>query len=144
MKFWTLLSSYKKDYFYIMHLSYNGAERERLWNYAKDNNVIGLDAPRYVKGSWLDVRETAKKSLESGWIRQFDVFCDVDKRGIHRHDIVMVLNGMKSVLGIAKVAEAFHIYDKRLSANEMFFDHIRKVARARFCATLAPGKGFEP
>jgi len=127
MKFETLLSSYKKDYFYIMHLSYNGAERERLWNYAKDRNLIGLDAPRYVKGNWLDVRETAKKSLGSGWIRQFDTFCDVEQKGIHKDDIVMVLNGMKSVLGIARVTETSHIYDKKLSASETFFDHIRKV-----------------
>jgi len=118
---------FRKDYFYIMHLSYNGAERERLWNYAKDNRVIGLDAPRHVKGNWLDVRETAKKSLGSGWVRQFDVFCDVDQKGIHKGDLVMVLNGMMSVLGIARVTESAHIYDKKLSASEIFFDHARRI-----------------
>lgn len=51
MNFGDLLRSERKDYFYIMHLSYgtNKAERERLWNYAIDKKMIGLDLPDIVR-----------------------------------------------------------------------------------------------
>jgi len=123
MKFGTLLSSREKDYFYIMHLSYNGDKREELWDYAKKNNLIGLDAPRIVKGDWVKVRETARKSLRKGWIRQFDTFCSRMQKG----DLVMVLSGMDSVLGVAEIAESRHRYDRSLSDSEAFFDHIRQI-----------------
>jgi hypothetical protein len=48
MKFGSIVLSRGKDYFYIMHLAYGlgrEKERERLWNYAKQNKLIGLDLP---------------------------------------------------------------------------------------------------
>jgi len=123
MKFGALLSSKGKDYFYIMHLSYNGDKREKLWDYATENNLIGLDAPGIVKGDWVKVRETAKKSLRKGWIRQFDTFCSRIQKG----DMVMVFSGIDSVLGVAEITESRHGYDRSLSDSEAFFDHIRRV-----------------
>jgi hypothetical protein len=123
MKFGALLSSKGKDYFYIMHLSYNGKRREDLWNYAKAHDIIGLDVPNIVKGDWLDVQETAKKSLGKGWINQFEIFC----KRMGRDDIVMVFNGISSILGIARTTETRHHYDRSLSENSVFFDHIRQV-----------------
>ena len=119
MKFGALLTNEGRDYFYIMHLSYDGAERERLWNFAKDNNTIGL-SHRYVDDNWTKVREKAKSLLGRGWVRQFDTFC-----GMQKGDVVMVLNGMDSVLGVAVVKESKHGYDENL--DDVFFDHTRRV-----------------
>jgi len=127
MKLVDLLSDSKKDCFYIMHLSYNGSDKERLWNYARDNKLIGLDVPGIVRGNWLDVRESAKKSLKRGWVRQFDTFCDARQKGIHKDDFVMIIKGMESALGIAQVIDSTLIYDKKLSADRVFFDHVRRV-----------------
>lgn len=123
MGFKALLSEKGKDYFYIMHLSYNGRERERLWNYARENNLIGLDVPSIVTDNWIKVRESAKKSLPNIWVRQFDIFCNEMKVG----DIVVTLNGWGSLLGVAKITESHHRYDKELSDKEIFFDHVRQV-----------------
>lgn len=118
-----MLSEMQKDSFYITHLSYNGRERERLWNYAKENNLIGLDAPSIVTDNWVKVRESARKLLPNIWVRQFDIFCNEMKMG----DIVLALNGWDSLLGIAEIAEIHHRYDRKLSENENFFDHVRQV-----------------
>jgi len=119
VKFGALLSGEGKDYFYIMHLSYDGEERERLWNYAKENNIIGL-SHKYVEDDWTKVRKKAKNLVGKGWVRQFDSFCRLEKG-----DIVMLLNGMDSVLGVAIATESKHRYDENL--NDVFFDHTRRV-----------------
>jgi len=119
MKFGALLSREGKDYFYIMHLSYDGEDRERLWDYAQDNNIVGL-SHRDVNDNWAKTREKAKDMIGKGWVRQFDTFC-----GMQKGDIVMVFNGMDSVLGVAKTTESRHEYDRDL--GEVFFDHIRHV-----------------
>jgi hypothetical protein len=48
MNFGELLRSEKKNCFYLMHLSYGGdkKDQQRLWNYALENNLIGLDSPK--------------------------------------------------------------------------------------------------
>jgi hypothetical protein len=53
MNFQDLLAGKRKDYFYIMHLSYNGDRREKLWNYAKDRGLIGLDVQGIVTDDGL-------------------------------------------------------------------------------------------
>jgi len=127
MKFGNMLLAEGKDLFYIMHLSYGRAkgERERLWNYAKENNVIGLDYPDVVRDDWVRVRESVKRLLPKIWIRQFDMFCSE----MHVSDIVVALNGWDSFLGIAKITEPRHKFDIKLSGTEAtgFFDHIRQV-----------------
>jgi hypothetical protein len=131
MKLADLISSRKKDYFYIMHLSYNGDERERLWNYAREHDLIGLDLPDDVANDWAKVREMVKRSIPNIWVRQFDIFCNEMSVG----DIVLVLSGWGSLLGIAEITERNHHYDRGLSGQEStgFFDHIRQVRWIREC-----------
>ena len=124
MKVEDLLSRKNKDYFYIMHLSYQGRERERLWNYAKENNLIGLDYSRLVKDDWNRIRKPIQ-GLPRIWVRQFEIFCNAMKKG----DIVLILSGQDSLLGIAEIIESRYQYDRNLSEGivESFFDHIRQV-----------------
>lgn len=127
MKLANMLLAQGRNFFYIMHLSYGGArgERKRLWNYAKENNVIGLDYPDTVRDDWVKVRESVKRLLPNIWVRQFDMFCSQ----MHVGDIVVVLNGWNSLLGVAEITEPRHKFDVRLSGTEAsgFFDHIRQV-----------------
>ena len=120
MRLDALLSSKGLDYFYIMHLSYNGYRREELWNFAVDKNIIGLDH-RYVKGNWTDVRNNIMRKLTKPWIRQFDILCHEMDKG----DVVLIINGWDSLLGIAEIVDNEHEYDPRLKG--IFFDHIRNV-----------------
>lgn len=122
MNFGELLKSEKKNYFYIMHLSYGGdkKDQERLWNYALENNLIGLDSPKLVKADWATLSEEEKSVVSSTWKRQFNIFCfDMKSR-----DYVVVLNGFSHLLGIGKVS-APHKFDYSLSYK--FFNHTRKV-----------------
>jgi len=112
-----------KDYFYIMHLSYNGHEKIRLWNYAKEKKLIGLDVPGIVTNDWSKTRELVKHRLSEIWIRQFDLFCKEMQIG----DIVLVLNGWDFLLGVAEIASDDYQYNKELSAGHIFFDHVRDV-----------------
>jgi hypothetical protein len=117
-----LLTSLGKDHFYIMHLSYGGFEKERLWSYAVKNRVIGLDNSA-VTDSWTKIRESARKKLKAGWINQFDEFCYEMEFG----DIVAVLDGQKYVLGVASIIMNQHKYCRKLREERLFFDHIRRV-----------------
>lgn len=122
-----------KDYFYIMHLSYGkditakakASSDERLWNYAKDKGFIGL-SHHTVEGNWNEnkVKESAKeKGISPYWEKQFDMFYEV-KTG----DIMMILLGMKYILGVAKVENKPTKFKKELGGRgEGFFQHIRKV-----------------
>lgn len=128
MKVKDILLDGDRDYFYIMHLCYNGREKRRLWNYATKKGLIGLDQPSKVTEDWIRIRESAKKLLSSTWIRQFDTFCCQMCEG----DIILVLAGWYALLGVAEVEEDNHRYRKELnvheaSPEEAFFDHIRKV-----------------
>jgi hypothetical protein len=121
-----LLSSENKDYFYIMHLSYgmNKSQRKRLWKYATDNNMIGLDLPDIVDQDWANLSDSERQATPPNWIRQFDLFC----REMRVGDYVVILNGTRSVLGIVKITEPRHRYNPDLSGdiNNGFFDHIRE------------------
>lgn len=137
MKLGDILLSKGKDYFYIMHLAYGAGrekERERLWNYAKQNRIIGLDLVDFVRNDWNDVSDSVKQLLRSQrpiWFKQFDRFCNemtVD-------DLVMVLNGWDSLLGVAEISEPRYRYVKSLSeaSGGPFFDHVRSVKWRRAC-----------
>lgn len=121
-----LISSEHKDHFYLMHLSYGSdkSERKRLWKYAADRNMIGLDLPDVVKRDWVTLSESEKRKVPRNWIRQFDLFC----KEMHAGDYVVILNGIYSILGIAKLIEPRHRFDPNLTGNNGrgFFDHIRE------------------
>jgi hypothetical protein len=121
-KIMDLLAENGLNYFYIMHLSYNGEESERLWDYARQNKCIGLDVPGIVRDNWTKVREEAKRGLAPVWIGQFDAFCRM-----HKGDLVLVLKGQESLLGVARIDDLTHKYDKELSRKKKFFDHYRTV-----------------
>jgi len=131
MKFGLMLSEKGKNYFYIMHLSYNGRKREDLWRYAKENNLIGLDAPGIVKEDWVTarMRKSVTEKLGPLWVRQFEILCNE----MHRGDIVITINGWDSLLGIAEIIGRQHSYNRELSISENFFDHIRQVEWIRKC-----------
>lgn len=120
MKLETLLSENKKDYFYIMHLSYNGRKKKELWNYAKEENLVGLDYPSVVKDDWNKNAVKYKGCLSNIWVKQFSMFCEEMKKD----DIVLVLDGWHFILGIAKVIGD---YEYRGELFGIFFDHIRPV-----------------
>jgi len=121
MKLEKFLSELNRDHFYIMHLSYEGEDKERLWNYAKENRLIGLQHS-LVTDYWLTIRERVKYQLDPLWINQFNVFCEDMQIG----DIVLVLDGCEYLLGIAEIRENLAKYNKKL--RRVFFDHIRLVS----------------
>ena len=125
--FGELLASEHRDRFYIMHLSYGMdlVERERLWEFATDRNMIGLDLPNIVRRNWTTLSRAERERAGSHWIRQFDLFCQEMDEG----DYVVILNGTYAVLGIARITEPVHHYRPELSDDsnpEIFFDHVRE------------------
>jgi len=116
----TLLSELNRNHFYIMHLSYEGNERERLWNYARRNHLIGLSNSR-VPNYWPSVEDQVRDQLDGVWIHQFDLFCKDMELG----DIVLMLDGCSRLLGVAKVIENAARYSRRFS--RAFFNHVRYV-----------------
>jgi hypothetical protein len=112
-----------KNNFFIMHLSYNGKNREGLWNYSKKYNVIGLDNPGVVKNDWNLVKEEVSTKLSDVWVNQFNTFC----YGMNMGDIVVVFCGWDEILGVGRILEDRYGYDRSLSESWIFFDHIRNV-----------------
>lgn len=115
-----LLSELNKNYFYIMHLSYEGKEKEKLWEYARKNSIVGL-SNSYVTGYWLNVEKRARRHLDGVWIHQLDLFCKDMALG----DIILVLDGCDRLLGIGQTKENEARYSKRFA--KVFFDHVRYV-----------------
>lgn len=119
MKIETLLEQRDLTYFYIMHLSWNGRQRRRLWNYAKQNRIIGL-SHRYVDVDWEKASSRIKDLVSNIWKSQFDYFCKMEKG-----EIVVVMNGFDSILGVAEIKKNQHDFDLDLAEN--FFNHYREV-----------------
>jgi len=125
--FGELLASEHKDHFYMMHLSYgkDKTQRKRLWEYAINNRTIGLDWDT-VRRNWITLSEIERQETSWFWNRQFDLFC----REMHVGDYVVILNGIFSVLGIARITEPRHWFRPNLrsySTNPCrFFDHVRE------------------
>ena len=126
------LGSYfsNRDYFYLMHLSYGTGreedDREIHWNYAKRNNLIGLDLPSKVKDDWNNLSDYKKQKLRSehsNWYAHFEMFCNKMKPD----DLVVIANGHDSLLGFGFVTERRYYYRKKLSENRTFFNHVRKI-----------------
>jgi len=116
-----------KDNFYIMHLSYGGEEKDRLWKYAQRNSIIGLSHHQVVTDHWMKLRKKVKNELSNVWIKQFDMFCDTFGDGIKRGDIVVILEGWYYLLGIAKVSDNQPRYIQDFILTDEFFDHVREV-----------------
>jgi len=119
MRLEELLFRESKDYFYIMHLSYEGRERERLWDYARQNDIVGLSHSS-VNEDYDRIRDSVRDDLSPIWRKRFDMFCDEMLLG----DIVVILDGWNFLLGVARVIRG-HSYEEELS--EDFFDHVREV-----------------
>jgi len=126
MKLESLLDNRK--YFYIMHLSYGAGtdeDKRKHWEFGKDSNLIGLDRVD-VNFDWNEQTEADKKefgSLNPNWYRQFETFCNKMKRG----DLVVVIAGLDSILGIGEIARNDYYYCPKLKKDRTFFDHIRNV-----------------
>jgi hypothetical protein len=113
-----------------MHLSYgpNKEQRKRLWEYATKNNMIGLDIPDIVTRNWASLSPREQESAGRHWKRQFNLFCG----DMHTGDYVVILNGIFFLLGIGKITEPYHQFDRSLSDPnnpDRFFDHFRKNIR---------------
>ncbi len=121
MKIETLLKQRHLHYFYIMHLSWDGKQRRRLWNYAKQNKIIGLSHGN-VDVDWEKASSRIKNSVSNIWKSQFDYFCSMEKG-----EIVVVMNGFDSILGVAVINKNQHGFDTDL--NDIFFDHYREEVK---------------
>ena len=124
-----MLVEENKDHFFLMHLSYgrDKPQRKRLWEYALKNHVIGLDQ-KTVTENWTTLNKSKRNKTNRYWKGQFNNFCEKMDKG----DYVVILNGISSILGIAKVTEKNHRYIRSLrgfneSNPNRFFDHIRTV-----------------
>ena len=113
-----------------MHLSYEGCEQERFWSFAQKNSLIGLSHP-FVTEDWTSNRDFNKKALSFTWVKQFDMFYKEMTTG----DIVLILKGDDSLLGVAEIAEPAHMFDCSLAGTECvpFFEHARKVKWLKTC-----------
>ena len=111
-----------------MHLSYkHGKDVERLWNYAKDNNLIGLDPLIELLGEWNEVKETVKDRMSRIWINQMEMFVNEMKL----NDIVVILEGWHSLLGVVEELKECEYRRELSSRRGVFFDHVRPVAKWR-------------
>jgi len=119
MKVKDLLDDRNLEYFYIMHLSYNGYYRKEMWDYANKFELIGLDH-KNVKGNWVDIPVHIKESVSSLWFNQFELFCNMNKG-----DIVLIFNGWDSLLGVGETTTHKHNFNIKLT--DVFFNHIRKI-----------------
>jgi hypothetical protein len=124
MKLKSLLDG--KDYFYVMHLSYGyNNRREPLWDYAKREEVIGLNHYT-VSDNWNKdkVKERARsKGISAIWEKQFELFYN----DMGKDDIVVILAGWNYVLGVAKSKkDKPRPYNPKL--EDIFFPHTREVS----------------
>ncbi|MEM3700081.1 MAG: hypothetical protein QXL57_04345 [Candidatus Bathyarchaeia archaeon] len=116
-----------RNFFYLMHLSYGTLteeDRRMRWNYAKNHSLIGLDLPEEVPKDWNQMSNSEKQRLRSrrpNWFHQFEIFCNE----MRINDLVVVVNGWDSLLGIGKVNQSRYEYRKEL--RDIFFDHVRSV-----------------
>jgi len=115
-----LLRKIGKEYFYLMHLSWEGRDRERLWNFAVKKRVIGLDlySPVNVNRRWDQFPERQKKEVGRKWRTQFELFAKMQN-----DDCVLVFSGKTHLLGIG-LAKDPYLFKPKFSA---FFRHIRNV-----------------
>ena len=126
MKLISLLNQKGKNYFYIMHLSYDGAEKEPLWKYAREHNIIGISHREVWEYDWIKAPESVKNRISELWQNQLNIF----SKRIEKNDTVIVLNGWDSILGITENIGPYK-YKKELShfkpVNGDFFCYIREV-----------------
>ena len=126
MKLISLLNQKGKNHFYIMHLSYDGAEREPLWEYARENNIIGISHRKVWEHDWTTASELVKNRISKIWQTQLNIF----SKEIENNDTIIVLNGWDSILGIAENIGPYK-YQKELARFEPvygdFFCYTREV-----------------
>lgn len=131
--FGDLLSSEHKDHFFLMHLSDNGKDRERLWKHAKDNSVIGLDSVTEVPRPYWEMSDSEKQSLRLRHpilFNEFEMFCN--EMPYEKDALVVVMNGWDSILGIGRIKLSRCDYKKEWSEREgsekpIFFDHVMSI-----------------
>lgn len=117
MKLISLLSQKGKNHIYIMHLSYDGAEREPLWNYAREHNIIGISHREVWDYDWTKAPESVKNRISKFWQNQLNIFT----KDIDNNDIVVILNGWDSILGIAENIGPYK-YKKELARFKPGYD----------------------
>jgi len=126
MKLKDLISKIGRNYFDLMHLSYNNeSSREPLWRYAYDKNRIGLDWGGMNK-NWFDIpKRKREKALNWFWYRQFELFCENMIDG----DCVLVIEGLSHLLGVGLVGEPYAPEDVQETTKypEGFFWHVRPI-----------------
>lgn len=120
-----LLNERKKDYFYIMYLSYGvDGFREECWNFAYGYNFIGLSHIK-VNEDWVKIRLKMKNELIPIWVSQFNIFCEnLSRKSMDIGDLVLIIEGQTHLLGIGEITSN-HFYKKEYEKN--FFDHVRSV-----------------
>ncbi len=124
------LGDYLKNraFFWVMHLTYDGEEGPKLWKFGKENRIIGLDRSD-VNQNWNSISQAQKLAFfwntSRTWYRQFEDFCN----RMEKDDLVTVLEGQKSVLGIARVLQGRgeYYYRPQLKTERVFFDHVKDV-----------------
>jgi len=116
-----LLRKIGKEYFYLMHLSWEGRDRERLWDFAVKKKVIGLDHYRRVNVNrrWDQFPEKQKKKVGRKWRTQFELFAKMQN-----DDCVLVFSGKTHLLGIGLSRDPY-LFKPELTN---FFRHVRNVS----------------
>jgi len=126
MKLISLLNQKGKNHFYIMHLSYNGAEREPLWKYAREHNIIGISHREVWEHDWIKASDSVKNRTSKFWQNQLNIF----SKEIENNDTVIIFNGWDSILGIAEIIGPYK-YQKQLARfepeNGDFFCYTREI-----------------
>ena len=114
-----LLRQIGRDHFYLMHASYGRrASRQGLWDFAKQNSLIGLDFGG-IDQRWDQVSNVKRSSLTRIWQHQFELFSSIEDG-----ECVLVANGQTDLLGVGLAKEPYK-FEGKLGDN--FFRHVRRV-----------------
>ncbi len=114
-----LLDAIGQDSFYLMHLSWAGRERARLWQFAKRKSLIGIDSNNPdISQKWPKVPRWKKDQLGQTWRHQFDLFARMQEG-----QCFVVAEGQYAILGVGLVEGP---YDFKPQLHD-FFRHVRKA-----------------
>jgi hypothetical protein len=117
-----------RDHFWAMHLTYDGYDGEKLWQYAQQFGIIGLDLWDFNR-SWNDQTKAEKlhfyHTVSSIWYSQFEAICNK----MEKDDVVVIFQGQSAILGVGRTTRGRgeYGYSPELKTKEFFFDHTRDV-----------------